>query len=154
MVTLIASNRAYDLIKLMTAWFVILWRFAATYVRAKHIRAEMLNSNSSYQLLISGQESESFVELAITVSPLSLTKSLTFKHLSDKELRHQTLLGPKALAHGQPTFELNESKVYAGNPRLHYGSGRLKIRKAVKLNNDYIKYKNFRTTLMLLYCTV
>ena len=31
---------------------VILWRFAATYVRAKHIRAEMLNSNS---LVISGR---------------------------------------------------------------------------------------------------
>ena len=30
----------------MTAWFVILWRLAATYVRAKHIRAEMLNSNN------------------------------------------------------------------------------------------------------------
>ena len=29
----------------MTAWIVILWRFAATYVRAKHNRAEMLNSN-------------------------------------------------------------------------------------------------------------
>ena len=34
------------ILDLMTAWFVILWRFAATYVRAKHIRAEMLNSNN------------------------------------------------------------------------------------------------------------
>ena len=30
----------------MTAWIVILWRFAVTYVRAKHIRAELLNSNT------------------------------------------------------------------------------------------------------------
>lgn len=29
----------------MTAWFVILWRFAATNVRVKHISAEMVNSN-------------------------------------------------------------------------------------------------------------
>ena len=35
-----------ELLDLMTAWIVILWRLAATYVRAKHIRAEMLNSNN------------------------------------------------------------------------------------------------------------
>ena len=33
------------MLELMTAWIVILWRFAATYVRAKHDRAEMPNSN-------------------------------------------------------------------------------------------------------------
>ena len=32
-------------LELMTAWIVILWRFVATYVRAKHNRAEMPNSN-------------------------------------------------------------------------------------------------------------
>ena len=36
---------AYDLLDLITAWIVILWRFAATYMRAKHNRAEMPNSN-------------------------------------------------------------------------------------------------------------
>ena len=34
------------MLDLMTAWIVILWRFAATYTYAKHIRAEMLNSNT------------------------------------------------------------------------------------------------------------
>ena len=30
----------YLLLELMTAWIVILWRFAATYVCAKHMRAD------------------------------------------------------------------------------------------------------------------
>ena len=44
-----ASECRAALLELMTAWIVILWRFAAIYVCAKHIRAdtgaEMLNSN-------------------------------------------------------------------------------------------------------------
>ena len=36
-----------ELLDLMTAWIIILWRLTATYMRAKHIRAEMLNSNKS-----------------------------------------------------------------------------------------------------------
>ena len=36
----------WNMLELMTAWIVILWRFAATYVRAKYNRAEMLNSNT------------------------------------------------------------------------------------------------------------
>ena len=41
-----ATEISDTLLDLMTAWFVILRRFAATYVRAKHIRAETVNSNT------------------------------------------------------------------------------------------------------------
>ena len=52
---------------MMTAWIVILRRFAVTYVRAKHIRAELLNSNI-YTCIISELLPSEHRDLSITLS--------------------------------------------------------------------------------------
>ena len=63
------------MLELMTAWIVILWRFAATYAPAKHNRAEMLNSNTppaakAYLLANTNTPLQRIPEVAET-SPLS-----------------------------------------------------------------------------------